>query len=100
MRELIGTRNGGELGITTTVYRSELIYCRECRKTVPIGIEVITTRQEKNAQTVLRHQYLCRLHGMEFETMTHRQLSDRSVSAKPKSWSSSDSYLRNFSKRS
>jgi len=98
MRELIGTRNGGEPGVTTSVYRSELIYCRECRKTVPIGIEVITTRQDKTAETVIKHLYLCRLHGMDFETMTHRQLYDRSAKPKSSSSSNNDAYLRNFSK--
>ena len=97
MRELIGTRKTNDPAVTTSVYRSDLIYCGECRKMVPMGIEVITTRKERGAQKVLKHQYLCRIHGMDFESMTHRQLFDRS--AKPKSSNNADSYLRNFSKK-
>jgi len=95
MRELIGTRLTGESGVTKSVYRSDLVYCRECRKTVPVGIEVITTRQDQDSKTVLKHEYYCRVHGMEYEAMMHRQLLDRG--SKPKT--GNDEYLRNFSKR-
>ena len=95
MRELIGTRKTSDPAVTISVYRSDLVHCRECRKTVPVGIEVITARKERGPQTVLKHQYFCRVHGIEFESMTHRQLfGGGSV---PKSSSGSDSYLRNFS---
>jgi len=94
MRELIATKRTGEPGVTKSVYRSDLIYCRDCRKTVPVGIEVITARQDRGVKTVLKHEYYCRVHGMEYESMTHRQLPDRG----PKAKSDNSAYLRNFSK--
>ena len=94
MRELIGTKRTGDPDVTISVYRSDLVYCRDCRKTVPVGIEVITTRKDQDAKTVLKHEYYCRVHGMEYESMTHRQVLDRG--SKPKS--DSDAYLRNYSK--
>lgn len=95
MRELIGTKRTNDPAVSTSVYRSDLIYCRDCKKTVPVGIEVITSRQERDSKTVLRHEYYCRVHGMEYESMTHRRLVDEG----PKSKSTGDAYLRNFAKK-
>jgi len=96
MRELIGTRRTAEPGVSKSVYRSDLIYCRECKKTVPVGIEVITTKQDHGKKTVLQHEYYCRVHGMAYEEMTHRHLREGAAS-KPKA--DNDAYLRNYLKK-
>ena len=97
MRELIGTRITGDPGVIKSVYRSELVYCCECRKTVPVGIEVITTRKDRDSQKVLKHERYCRLHGLEYETMTHRQLAGTGTKSGPKA--DTEAYLRNYGKR-
>jgi hypothetical protein len=95
MRELIGTKLTADPGVIKSVYRSELVYCCECRKTVPVGIEVITTKKDRDSQTVLRHENYCRLHGMEYETMTHRHLASSNIKSK----SDNDAYLHNYCKK-
>jgi len=68
MRELIGKIRTKDPSVTEEVYFSELIRCQECEKTVPIGIEVITVRRDKESRKVLKHGYFCRAHGVDYET--------------------------------
>jgi hypothetical protein len=95
MRELIGTKRTSDPSVTTSVYRSDLVYCCECKKTVPVGIEVITTRKGQSSRTVLKRQSYCRVHGIEYESMIFRQ--PLNPDTKPKS--DNDAFLRNYSKR-
>jgi hypothetical protein len=44
MRELIGKILTKDANVTEEVYLSELIRCRECQRTVPIGIEVVRSK--------------------------------------------------------
>jgi hypothetical protein len=45
MRELIGKIPTKESNVTKEVYLSELIRCRNCERTVPIGVEVVTLKE-------------------------------------------------------
>ena len=67
MRELIGRIPTKEPGVTDDVYLSELVRCRECERTVPVGIEVVTTRRDRKSRSVLHHVYYCRAHGLDYE---------------------------------
>ena len=64
MRELIGKIK--QRGLVQEVYRSELVMCRECQRTVPMGIEVITVQFEGSTRKVLKHAYFCQAHGLEY----------------------------------
>lgn len=59
MRELIGKIPTKDPNVVEEVYLSELIRCRECHQTVPIGIEVLTVKREGASKKVLRHGYYC-----------------------------------------
>jgi hypothetical protein len=95
MRELIGKIATKDPNVTKSVYRSELVPCRECKKTAPLGIEVITTKKDGESKKVLEHLYYCRTHGLDYETRT------QSLSFHPDRQHKSDNeaYLRNYSKR-
>jgi hypothetical protein len=67
MRQLIGKMPTKECNVTQEVYLSELIRCRECQKTTPIGIEVIMIKRDGVCKTVLNHEYYCRAHGHDYE---------------------------------
>ena len=64
MRELIGKIK--HRGVVQEVYRSEFVMCRECQRTVPVGIEVITVQLEGNSKKVLKHACYCQAHGLEY----------------------------------
>ena len=68
MRELIGRMRTKDPSVTEEVYLTELVRCQECEQTVPIGIEVVTVKRDKNFRKVLRHGYYCRAHGHDYET--------------------------------
>lgn len=73
MRELLGTIPNIDPNVTQKVYLSETVLCRECKKTVPVGIEVITTKKVGDSRKVLKHEYYCRAHaydshGVELES--------------------------------
>ena len=68
MRELIGRIPTKDPGVTEDVYLSELVRCRECERTVPVGIEVVTVRKDRKSRDVLHHVYYCRAHGLDYET--------------------------------
>jgi hypothetical protein len=53
--------------VTEEVYLSEIVRCRECQRTVPMGIEVITVRKDGRSKKVLKHGYYCRAHGHVYE---------------------------------
>jgi hypothetical protein len=68
MRELMGKIPTKDPNVTEVVYLSELVRCRECQRTVPVGIEVITFRKDGESKKVLRHECYCRAHGVDYET--------------------------------
>jgi hypothetical protein len=67
MRELMGKIPTKDPNITEEVYLSEIVRCRECQRTVPMGIEVVTVKKSGKSKEVLRHEYYCRAHGLDFE---------------------------------
>ena len=64
MRELIGKILTKDTDVTEEVYLSELIRCRECQRTVPIGIEVVTVKRDGVSKKVLTHRCYCRAHAL------------------------------------
>ena len=64
MRELIGKIK--QRGVIQEVYRSEHVMCRECQRTVPMGIEVITVQFDGITRKVLKHACYCQPHGLEY----------------------------------
>jgi len=68
MRELIGKIPTKDPNITEVVYLSEIVRCRECQKTVPMGIEVVTVKKNGESKEVLRSVCYCRIHGLDYET--------------------------------
>ena len=67
MRELIGKIPTKDPNVTEAVYLSEIIRCRECQRTVPMGIEVVTLKKDGESKKVLRHECYCRAHGLDYE---------------------------------
>jgi hypothetical protein len=67
MRELIGKIRTKDPNITDMVYRTEIVRCLECQKTVPVGIEVVTVNSSGESKKVLRHLCYCRGHGFDYE---------------------------------
>ena len=68
MRELIGKVPTKEPNVIQEVYLSEIIRCRECQRTVPMGIEVLTVKKAGGeSREVLKHEYYCRAHGLDYE---------------------------------
>lgn len=68
MRELMGKIPTKDPTVTEEVYLSEIVRCRECQRTVPVGVEVLTIKRGKESKEVLRHEYYCRAHGIDYET--------------------------------
>ena len=64
MRELIGNMSTKDPNVTEEVYLSDLIRCRQCQRTVPIGIEVVTVKRDGVFKKVLSHGYYCRAHAL------------------------------------
>ena len=67
MRQLIGKIPLKSRGLVQEVYFSELIYCQECQKTVPVGIEVVAIKREGDAKKVVKRACYCRAHGSEYQ---------------------------------
>ena len=63
MRQLIGKIPTKEPNVIEEVYFAELIRCRECQKSVPMGIEVVRVKRDGKSKKVLSHRYYCRAHG-------------------------------------
>ena len=76
MRELIGKIPTEDSDVTQEVYLSELVRCRECQMTVPMGIEVISVKRDGASRKVLSHGCYCRAHGHDYE-MTVQSLPVR-----------------------
>jgi hypothetical protein len=84
MRELIGKISTNDADVIQNVYYSENVRCQTCHKTVPIGIEVVTVRTDKEPKKVLKHEYYCRahafdVHGVEFETRAQFRPNRKSI---------------------
>lgn len=71
MRQLIGKITIKSRSVIEEVYFSELVYCQECQKTVPIGIEVVAVKKDGDAKKVVKHAYYCRAHGAEYQVRAH-----------------------------
>jgi hypothetical protein len=71
MRELIGKIPTKDPSITEVVYRTEIVRCLACQRTVPMGIEVVIVQKSGGARKVLRHVCYCRAHGLDYETKAH-----------------------------
>ena len=67
MRQLIG-KIGVKRGIVEEVYLSETVRCRECQKTVPIGVEVVTVQKGGTSKKVLKRAFYCRSHAGDYES--------------------------------
>jgi hypothetical protein len=67
MRQLIG-KIGVKRGIVEEVYLSETVRCRECQKTVPIGVEVVTVQKGGPAKKVVKRAFYCRSHAGDYES--------------------------------
>jgi hypothetical protein len=65
MRELLGKIPTRDPNITQNVYSSETVRCQECKKTVPVGIEVVTINKVGESKKVLKHEYYCRAHAFD-----------------------------------
>jgi hypothetical protein len=78
MRELIGKIPTKDSSVTKEVYLSELIRCRNCERTVPVGVEVVTVKRAGTSREVLSHECYCRAHGLEYEVrVQNRPISHR-----------------------
>jgi len=71
MRQLIGKIK--HRGVTQAVYLSEHTICRECQRTAPVGIEVITFQTEAKSKKIMRRACYCRAHGMEYQAQAQAQ---------------------------
>jgi len=67
MRQLIGkiTVTGKVL---EEVYLSEQVRCRECQKTVPIGVEVVAIEKGTSPKKVIKRAFYCRSHAGDYES--------------------------------
>jgi hypothetical protein len=65
MRQLIG-KIRDRRKVIQEVFVSEQVYCRECQRTVPAGIEVVTVEKDTSPRKVLKRACYCRAHGGEF----------------------------------
>lgn len=78
MRELLGKVSNIDPNITQNVYLCETVQCQECKKTVPVGIEVVMIKKVGASKKVLKHEYYCRAHaydshGVDYESIAHRR---------------------------
>jgi hypothetical protein len=67
MRQLIG-KIGVKRGIVEEVYLSETVRCRECQKTVPIGVEVVTVQKGGPVKKVVKRAFYCRSQAGGYES--------------------------------
>ena len=66
MRQLLGKVPSKERGALDEVYLSEHVRCRECQKTAPMGIEVVTVKKDGRTKKVLKRAFFCRIHGADY----------------------------------
>ena len=67
MRQLIG-KIGVKRGIVEEVYLSETVRCRECQKTVPIGVEVVRVQKDGPSKKVVKRAFYCRSHAGDYKS--------------------------------
>ena len=68
MRQLIGKVPSKERGAIDEVYLAEHVRCRECQRTAPMGIEVVTVQKAATNKKILRRAFFCRDHGAEYQS--------------------------------
>jgi hypothetical protein len=68
MRQLIGKLPSKERGAVDEIYLAEHVRCRECQKTFPTGIEVVTVQKAGISKKILRRAFFCRVHGAEYQS--------------------------------
>ena len=66
MRQLLGKSRFTSGNVTEEVYLSENVSCQTCQITVPMGIEVVTVRDERDSKKVVKRARYCRAHGAEY----------------------------------
>ena len=66
MRQLLGRIRAGR-DVIEEVYLSEQVRCRECQKTVPLGIEVVAVQKQSTPKKILRRTAYCRSHAGDYE---------------------------------
>ena len=67
MRQLIGKIPTKNRGVIDEVYVSEFVRCRDCQRTVPMGIEVATVRIEGKSKKLVKRAFYCRAHGANYD---------------------------------
>jgi len=67
MRQLIGKLPSKERGAVDEIYLAEHVRCRECQRTSPMGIEVVTVQKVGATKKILRRAFFCRAHGGEYQ---------------------------------
>ena len=67
MRQLIG-KIPVKGRIIEEVYLSEQVRCRECQKTVPVGVEVVMVEKETKPKKIIRRTFFCRSHAGDYES--------------------------------
>ena len=68
MRQFIGKLPTKERGVVDEVYIAEQVRCRDCQKSSPMGIEVVTVQKEGKKKTILKRAFFCRVHGAEYQS--------------------------------
>ena len=68
MRQLIGKLPTKERGVVEEVYIAEQVRCRDCEKSSPMGVEVVTVRKDGKKKTVLKRAFFCQVHGAEYQS--------------------------------
>jgi hypothetical protein len=68
MRQFIGKVPSKERGAVDEIYLAEHVRCRECQRTSPMGIEVVTVQKAGTTKKILRRAFFCRAHGAEYQS--------------------------------
>ncbi len=68
MRQFIGKLPTKERGVVDEIYIAETVRCRDCQKTSPMGIEVVTVKKQGKNKIILRRAFFCRVHGAEYHS--------------------------------
>ena len=55
-------------GVVEEVYLPRQIRCRECQKTVPIGVEVVTVQKDGPSKKVVKRAFYCRSHAGDYKS--------------------------------
>jgi hypothetical protein len=72
MGQLIG-KIRDKRNVIQEVFFSEQVCCRECQRTVPVGVEVIEIEKDTQPRKVAKRVCYCRSHGSEFVTKAQSQ---------------------------